>query len=39
VTPDGGFIMAGAGPNIQAAFDGNGNTLDLGKMNFTYTVD
>lgn len=39
VTTDGGFIVAGAGPNILAKFDKNGDTLNLGDLDFTYTVE
>jgi hypothetical protein len=38
VTPDGGFVVAGSGPNILAKFDKNGETINLDDMDFTYTV-
>ena len=37
VTPDGGFVLSGGGPNILAKFDKNGDTINIGDLYFTYT--
>lgn len=38
VAPDGGFVLAGGGPNILAKFDRNGDTINIGDLDFTYTI-
>jgi hypothetical protein len=37
-SPDGGFVVAGSGPNLLAKFDKNGDTINLGEKDFSYVV-
>lgn len=37
ITPDGGFVVAGRGPNTFVKFDRNGDTIEL-RYDFSYTV-
>jgi hypothetical protein len=38
MTPDGGFVVAGRGPNTFVKFDRNGDTITLDDIDFSYTV-